>query len=267
MPSKTFHALANEAGLAAGHLMAGVTAMSKANYAEKAFYYQAFFSLSTGLERTCKLILICNHFLTNDQTFPTEKVVRSYGHNLEELVEHVSRLGRVKDLDYPLPSSEIHKEMLRVLSTFATNGTRYYNIDTVLGKALNYEDPLADWYKSVVLRCWQDCVRPSVKHTVESNARMVGALLGQFTFIQHTSEEGEPLNEVYEASLRTGIWERSAPYVRLHALQWSRFVGELLSSFSYNHADFPVFSEFYGKFYNPDSYLKSRKTWSLQAGR
>ena len=266
MTSRLFNALANEAGLAAGHLMAGVTALGKANYAEKAYYYQAFFSLATGFERTCKLICICGYFQANGNTFPTEKLVRDYGHNLQELVDHVGALPVASNLHFPVPRCAIHKEMMRILSTFATNGTRYYNIDAVLGKTVSYEDPLADWYKNVVRPCWEACVSTSSKEKVDRNAKMVGVLLEGTAWVQHTSEEGHALNEAYEASLRTGIWEKSAPYVRLHALQWCRFVGELISSYSYIHKDIPVFSEFYAKFCNDDSYLKSRKTWSLHGG-
>ena len=49
--NRTFNALCNEASFTKDILGAGATQIRKANYAQKGMYFQAFTSLSTGLER------------------------------------------------------------------------------------------------------------------------------------------------------------------------------------------------------------------------
>jgi hypothetical protein len=60
-----WHALNREAQLAAGQIAIGITALGKANYADKGRYAEAFFGLSIGLERMAKLILIAGHCIEN----------------------------------------------------------------------------------------------------------------------------------------------------------------------------------------------------------
>jgi len=70
-------ALAREAGLAAEHLAIGATALGKADFARHAHYAQAFFALSTGLERSTKLILVVDHAVENSGAFPPNRDVRA----------------------------------------------------------------------------------------------------------------------------------------------------------------------------------------------
>jgi hypothetical protein len=44
-----WHALSREAGLAAEHIAIGATALGRANYAQVAYYAQAFFALPSAL--------------------------------------------------------------------------------------------------------------------------------------------------------------------------------------------------------------------------
>jgi len=70
--NETWQALAREAGLAAEHLAIGISALGKANYAQHAYYGQAFFALTIGLERAAKLALVVDHALEHNET--AEKV-------------------------------------------------------------------------------------------------------------------------------------------------------------------------------------------------
>ena len=60
-----WHALGREAELSAEQIAQGVTALGKANHAQKGIYTQAFFGLSIGLERLAKLILLADHAISN----------------------------------------------------------------------------------------------------------------------------------------------------------------------------------------------------------
>jgi len=59
--NETFKALLKEAQFTNEMLGSGATQIRNANYASKGVYFQAFTSLSTGLERIGKLCLMLEH--------------------------------------------------------------------------------------------------------------------------------------------------------------------------------------------------------------
>ena len=83
----TWLALAREAGLAAEHIGIGATALGRANYAQEAYYAQAFFALSVGFERAAKLEIIrmcdavevLNAACSEEENIFALKVARSLG--------------------------------------------------------------------------------------------------------------------------------------------------------------------------------------------
>ena len=85
--NEIWQALAREAGISAEHLAIGVTALGKANYAQQAYYGQAFFALTTGIERAAKLALVIDYSLGHNGIFPPFKIIKGYGHNLQVLLD------------------------------------------------------------------------------------------------------------------------------------------------------------------------------------
>src|ERR671915_413029 len=128
--NETHLAPAREAGIAGEHLAIGATALGKVNYAQPAYYGQAFFALSIGLERAAKLALVVDHALEHGGTFPHHKVLRDYGHKLNELLEQIDEIAKCRGhtaAEERLPRTVIHEGIVKVLSDFASNITRYYN--------------------------------------------------------------------------------------------------------------------------------------------
>ena len=74
--SVRWHALGREAELAAEQLAAGVTALGRANHAQRGYYSQAFFGMSIGFERAAKLIIIADHAIREHGSFPTSAMIR-----------------------------------------------------------------------------------------------------------------------------------------------------------------------------------------------
>jgi hypothetical protein len=68
--SEIFEALGKEALFTREMLGAGATQIRNANYASKGVYFQAFTSLSTGLERIGKLCLMLDHYVDHNDRFP-----------------------------------------------------------------------------------------------------------------------------------------------------------------------------------------------------
>jgi hypothetical protein len=78
-----WHAIRREAALVRHLVGSGVTALGRASYADKlGEYYTAFFGLSVGLERLCKLALVADHAISHNGGMPQEGVVSRFGHKL-----------------------------------------------------------------------------------------------------------------------------------------------------------------------------------------
>jgi hypothetical protein len=133
-PDTIWRAITREASSAAEHMAIGATAIGRARHDRLSFYAQAFFALSVGFERSAKLGLAIDHALDQGE-FPTRAQLRSYGHDLRRLLQAVEEIreGRALALRHGgLPETSIHLAIGDVLTAFATNLTRYYNLE-VLG--------------------------------------------------------------------------------------------------------------------------------------
>jgi hypothetical protein len=268
----TFHAISREAAVAAEHLANGATILGKANYANHAHYEQAFFALSTGIERSTKLIFVIDHALDNAGTFPTSKQLRAYGHDLRSLLDQADAIAERRGLaaDSRLPRTPIHDGIITVLTDFANNVTRYYNFDLISGdaRASQRNDPTKEWFQNVVRPVLAAHYDNRTRERHRRNAQMVSSLLEDVASVHHFSEDGQPLDTMYSASLQTGTTEFAKPYVRMYVMQIARFLGKVLSELAYGSYEakldtVPHLSEFFALFYNDDKYFFRRKTWSI----
>ena len=267
---KIWQALAHEASLAAEHIGIGATAIGKANYAEPAYYAQAFFALTTGFERASKLALVIDYVLENKGDFPANRVLRGYGHDLSALLNKVNEIAEGRKLDTQLPCTDIHKGIIKVLSYFATNVTRYYNLNYVTEnpRTKGEEDPVKSWFELVTIPILKKYQTQRQRNKINSNAQLINELIGDHTIVMHHAESGAELNTLYEASLQTGIIDFAKPYTRMYVLQIARFIGNVLSELGYAAYGarldiIPHLSEFYAIFNNEDKYFLKRKTWSI----
>lgn len=266
-------ALAREAALAAEHMAIGVTALGKADYVRIAHYSQAFFALSIGLERSAKLALVVDHAVTNTGSFPTNDAIRGYGHNLKGLLQSVDQLAERNSLALRLPTTPIHTQIVDILSEFASNITRYYNLDLLTNAPMvqTRTDPIQRWHDDVVSIVLNEHYKQRRRERDESHAKEVDRIYGAHSFVMMTAENKKDLNSLYEAALQSSRMEFAKPYVRLSVLQVIRFVSGVLSDLgnraqSQGLMDVPVLSEFFVAFSASDRYLKSRKTWSIYLG-
>jgi hypothetical protein len=268
--NKIWQAIAHEAGLAAEHIGIGATALGKASYAEPAYYAQAFFALTTGFERASKLVLVIDYALENRGDFPPNRVLRGYGHDLSALLNKVNEIAEGRKLDTQLPSTDIHKGIMKVLSYFVNNVTRYYNLDYVTQnqRAKGKEDPVKSWFELVTIPILTKHQTQRQKNKIQRNSQLVDELIGSHAMVIHHAESGAELNTVYEASYQTGIVDFAKPYTRMYVLQIARFIGNVLSELGYAAYDarldvIPHLSEFFAIFNNEDKYFLKRKTWSI----
>ncbi|WP_218353083.1 hypothetical protein [Alteromonas lipotrueiana] len=269
MYSSTFRALINEAQFTSDILGAGATQIRQGNYAKKGLYFQAFTSLSTGLERIGKLCLMLDYYLDNNSKFPDFKFLKNnIGHDLELLYQKSQEVIKKRNLNLNWMNKfddPIRLNIISILSTFA-KGDRYSNIN-ILVNAKQQGDPIAAWFEKVDLPLFDERVSSKKKDRISHNARVFEALTARFTSVNHTSETGTHIDSVLEASFRSGLEEAVLPYRQLYILQiiryWVVILWELqmLAMVNGGNEDIPHFSEIFATFYNEDRYFKSRKTW------
>ncbi len=264
----TFKALLREAQFTKEMLGTGATQIRVANYASKGGYFQAFTSLSTGLERIGKLCLMLDHFIAHGGTFPTlREMKQQIGHKLELLYTRSQEVVQRRSIELRFTkelSDPVHQAILHVLHDFA-EGDRYSNIDILVGGG-DSSDSVARWFTEVDTALYATRVSQRKKDEIERNARIGAQLMSPFASILHTSEIGEEILDFEEGSRRTGIWETVAPHRQLAVLQVIRYWIELLGQLehlahSLPSEHIPYFGEVFALFYNDDAYFKSRKTW------
>ena len=127
--------LANEASLTSSLLGNGLNALRKANINNKGLYYQAFFSLSIGVERLLKMIIITQYRSEHNGDFPVDIDMKKLSHNLIKLCQYTG---------IQFKKDSIHEKIVIFLDDFARK-SRYYNIDSMVYKNVQYYDPLYEW--------------------------------------------------------------------------------------------------------------------------
>ncbi|GAH43135.1 unnamed protein product, partial [marine sediment metagenome] len=175
----------------------------KANYARKGIYFQAFTSLSTGLERIGKLCLILDYTLKNDGNYPDNDYLKNeIGHDLEILYQKALELKNEYQFHFKFLqdlNSGIYKKILNILSRFG-KGDRYSNIDLIVNKR-DYDDPIKIWYEEVDLYFYNNLVTKRKKDKIKADAQIIGELLEPHIHVRHTSEDEAGITDAENASL------------------------------------------------------------------
>lgn len=265
--SPTYHALLREAAFTKQMLGAGATYIYAANYALHGMYFQAFSSLSVGLERLGKLCVMIDYAIDNNGVFPTNAQMKSVGHDLMVLYSRSQSIKASKGLNFKFLqdlSDPIQVAILQTLSSFA-KGDRYANID-LLARSQQSKDPIEAWARLVDAALYRDKISSKKKASIEERARQSSAM-DDCSFVFHTAEDGTPIVSYGDAALRALKHGAVAPYRQLFVLQIIRYWVELLCDLEMPaHQvmpnDVPSFNEILGPFCNSDAYIRTRKTWN-----
>jgi hypothetical protein len=268
-----WHALRREAALVRHLVGSGVTALGRANYADKkGEYYNAFFGLSVGLERLAKLILVADHAISNSGQMPEEKVVRNFGHKLVDLMnaaDAVAQKHKMK-LAYPRPTSAISAKIIECLDAFAdASRGRYANFAALGDPNLGREEPIGKWWGEVAeLILEEHYYGRHAQERVETQAKIVEAI-SPVSAVLYINEIGETMQDVLSSSIRTGQTDFVQRYGRYHALTVVRWLALVFSSLSQLASDthkieaFSGVYEYVQTFTVDDRFLKARKIWPL----
>lgn len=258
----------HEATSAEAHMGLGVTTLGRANHAETGYYSQAFFALTIGFERAAKLALSMDQERRGDG-FADRQTMVGYGHDLSALLAAVDNIANDLSLEGEahLPKSAIHTEIIAILTDFAKNLTRYYNLEFVAGEpaVTSREDPIGAWYTRVTTAVLTE-------HDTDARRRRRGAKAAKlrpaegFALVRHQTEVGGPLTSLEAGALHSSEIEFARRWERMYVLQICRFLAKVIVQLSDlgRSEDIPVeFDRLYSIFLMDDSYFRRRATWSI----
>ncbi len=269
-----WHSLQREAKLIRHMVGSGVTALGRANYADKSGdYYTAFFGLSVGLERLAKLILVADYSISNSGRMPEEKVVRKFGHRLGDLFDAVEVISQSRNLSlgHHRPNSTICTKIIECLDSFADAGRgRYANFAALGDPNLSQDEPIEKWWGEVAETILDSHYYGKLaQKRVEARAQALDQMMSPVTVVVYIDEKRAPMQDVLTASIRTGQTEIVQRFGRFYTLTVVRWLAELLSKLSElacydNNVDaFYGVWEHFRTYTVDDSLLRSRKNWPL----
>ncbi|QIM50239.1 hypothetical protein G9Q38_14310 [Pusillimonas sp. DMV24BSW_D] len=271
-----WRALSRESKLVRHLLGSGVTALGRANYADQTGeYYTAFFGLSVGVERLAKLILVADYALSNRGRLPTQSEVKKYGHNIKSLLMLISVIAEKHSikLQYSKPTTIISEKIVECLDAFADASRGRYANFTALGDP-NIEgqfEPIRKWWTEVAELILQEHYygKKKAQIRVASNAKIVDAMIGNFSAVLHFDEAGGVMSDVISASVRTGQTKYVQKYGRYHALTVIRWMSDIFcelcrkACYEFQIVEFFGHHELFWTYTVDDTFLKNRKVWPL----
>jgi hypothetical protein len=260
-----FIAFNREAELAKRLTCSGLTALRKATPARPGIYYDAFFGLSIGLERLAKLAWLIDECIGRNGTFPTDKDLRSVGHDIQTLVKRAQLIQRGQSVYSTLPSDSITDHIIMFLSEFA-KGTRYYNIDFFVGgKSKGMGDPIKAWHEKVGAAVLALPQMRAKRQRWRAQSQEVASLMSP-AVVFATAADGTSLSTVAELS----ISETKASEINKQA-QWKiltivRYLSLLIANLTdaahaAGHTFIPDMREHFGFFCGDDAILHRYTTW------
>ena len=264
-------ALLREAGLVAQHLGIGATALGNAGFGDAAAYYsQAFFALSVGIERGAKLALSFDAALDEGGDFLSGSDLRQYGHDLDRLLKAVERIVVERQLsDTPRPDTEIHRGIVATLTAFASNVTRYYNLE-VLAQERDHDpsdDPIAMWHTRVTQPVLREHYTAPKATLNQARARFIEEMAGSRTVVRSIAETGEPIRSLQDSTRRSAEAVFARPWERMYVLQLCRYLGTAIEQLGgeaqSRGMEIPFLTEFFYIFRQSDRDFRTRKVWSL----
>lgn len=199
----TKNLLAKEAALSSMNLGVGLTFIRRYDFTSLGFIYQSFFSLSVGLERIMKLILLYEYIYVHN-SYPDFKYLKSKSHRLTDLWTEVRKLvakySCSKYFDY-LDSDPIFSIIIQNLSDFATQN-RYFHLNELSGNNQT-QDPVRRWDKEVNSIIVQRHFEPNLPKNIV--LQKIAEIMTDFTLVRQHDENDNEINgysELTKASIQ-----------------------------------------------------------------
>lgn len=265
-----------ECTLVRGLIGSGITELGKASYRDGEWhYYNAFFSLSIGIERLAKLILLADGIITNEGALPKKKTVTGQGHNLGKLLCEVDKIStrHTTNLIYPCQFNDISKAIIYCLNSFANaKQGRYFNIEALWDKnTSNKIEPIEQW--------WQKIAEPILdahyyNKDVEQGAKNYTSLVldrmqayHSLFYLDETRKEIKNPRDALIRMHKTEIVQKVSCFYTLTIMRW---MAEVFIKLYDSPPNAPKFEMLYGHskyfvgFIQSDEHLKITKHWPVE---
>lgn len=97
------------------------------------------------MERALKVAFVLDHYLANSLTFPSNSILKGFGHDLVRLYSRANDILQADRVQLPpeVALDRLDLEILDFLAEFARS-SRYYNLDELTGSAPT-ANPLVRW--------------------------------------------------------------------------------------------------------------------------
>lgn len=225
--------MANECGLTVSMIDSGLDALKKANISQKGLYYQAFFSLSIGIERLLKISLISEYRVENEGEFPNNNKMKKYGHDLNKLL---------KSLNIKFENN-IDLSIVSLLNDFAKS-SRYYNVDVMVNGLPRINDPLVEWnsIRNQIIECYDSQIER------DENKYQLAALLDSNSIFIHHDLTGRLLDGAYDVLSEYEIKEMVQNYSVQHVFGIIIIIVDNLMEIRGKRYLLPDLIDFFGKY-------------------
>ena len=255
--------LFKESSLAAMNIGVGLTFLRKYDFVKLGFIYQAFFSLSIGIERLIKLVLVYEYFCENG-SFPNDnKYLKSKGHDLLTLVSEVEKLAEKYNCHSyftPIRNDEITRNVLSNLSDFAVMN-RYFYLDELSNAAYKSKDPLKRWDLEVHQPILKRHYQPGGKK--QQRMSDMARLMDNLAIVRHVDEQDNPISSYSDLTKEGFTIDIKQKYSVLYTFYIVRAICNLQENQNRQNYSNAALYEFFVSFRNlGDSSVLKRKSWN-----
>ena len=255
--------LVREASMASMSIGIGLTHIRKYDFVQPGFFYSSLYSITTGIERLMKLILIYRYRVENSDKFPDNGQLKAFGHKISDLFN----LSLSINSDFGFKNEEdIYKKdtlsgiILNFLSDFA-NQARYYNLDTLTGRQQNNKEPMKRWDEEVNSVILKRHYKPKKEKLEQIKA--IAAMAENSTFVKFSDDGGNDVGSLRDFYLKGDQVTTKQKYSMYYIYVIVRFLSNLLADLQREGRLYPVLQEFFVVFRNSDkSYVLNKKSWN-----
>lgn len=255
--------LVREASMSSMSIGVGLTHIRKYDFVQPGFFYNSLYSITTGIERLMKLILIYHYRVKNNDKFPNNGQLKAFGHKISDLFNQSlsinSKFGFNNEEDV-FKNDILYGIILNFLSDFA-NQSRYYNLDTLTGRQQNNEEPLKRWDEDVNSIILKRHYKPRKEKLEQIKA--IAAMAENSTSVKFSDDSGNDVGSLKQFYLKGDQVTTKQKYSMYYIYVIVRFLSNLLADLQHEERLYPFLQEFFVVFRNSDkSYVLNKKSWN-----
>jgi hypothetical protein len=256
-----------EASMASMALGIGLTQIRRYDFTQPGFFYSGLYSITTGIERLLKIILIYDYRIRNDGKFPDNSQLKGFSHNLFDMwcraVEINEKYGFQSDDASIFETDNLYEKIIRLLSDFAFQ-TRYYNLDYLTGKQQSNGEPLERWDKEICAMILDRHYKPQKRDIAV--IKKLAEMMENYVLIRQVAEDSTAIENLADFMLlgRTVLIKQKYSMYYLYVIV--RFLSKLCTELEFHGDFFPFLREFFMIFRNPEKdEILRKKSWNPHA--